>query len=148
MPGALTHPASMVLRKAFVDLSVGSLPSAGDNWPISVAQEINSPDSTITIYDTASVIHGRNMIDGVMDEHYGIQIRIRAADFTTGWAKVKAIQAAIDSTIQNTGVAISSNTYQVPAVTRKSGPISLGKEPTSKRSLWTINAVMAIRQIT
>ncbi len=156
MSGALTNPPSKVVRQLMVDLSLGTLPSAKASWPISISQEMDSPnvpldaspDAVITVYDTAGRITGRNMIDGVMQEHYGIQIRIRNANYQDAYTKAKAIQNAIDSSVSNAEVTVSSSVYLVAAITRTSSILSLGKEPTSRRNLLTINAVVAIRQTT
>lgn len=154
MSGALTHPPSKVVRQALVDLGIGTLPIAAGDWPVAVSQEADkargssNPDAVLTVFDTAGVPSGRTMIDGVVQEHYGFQVRIKNADFQTGYTKASEIQNAIDSTVRNTSVTVGSSVYTVYSITRTGSIISVGKEPTSKRSIFTINAVVAIRQTT
>ncbi len=148
MSGALSNSPSQVIQQLLVDLGVGTLPSADGSWPISASQERDKPDAVITVYDTAGVPDGRTMIDGVMQEHYGFQVRIRSTTHATGYTKASEIQNVIDSSVQNTSVTVSSSVYAVASITRTGSIIALGKEPSSKRSLFTINAVVAIRQTT
>ncbi len=148
MSGALTHPPSKVLRQALVDAGAGTLPADEGSWPISASQERNKPDAVITVFDTASRLDGRTMPDGVMQEHYGIQVKVRDSDFQQAYTKASEIQDILDSTFNYTGVTVDSSAYVLEAVTRTGGILSLGKEPGSKRNMMTINAVAAIRQTT
>ncbi len=88
------------------------------------------------------------MIDGETQEHYGFQVRVRDPDHPSGWTKANAIAVVIDEDVANDGVTIDSNTYTVYAITRVSGVFSIGKmTPTSKLNIFTLNAIVALRQI-
>ncbi|MCK9568737.1 minor capsid protein [Candidatus Pacearchaeota archaeon] len=148
MSGSLTHTPANVLQYLMVDLGLGTLPTSSGNWPIYNANEPDTPDNCITLRDVAGVTHGREQITGVIQEHEGIQIRIRSTDHATGWTKANAIKVALDSSIAMNSVSITTSTYMVHAVTRKSGPFDIGTEsPSSKRRLFTINAVVSLRQV-
>lgn len=153
MSGSLNHSPAHVIRDLLVTLGLGTDPDDGGSWPIFVSREPNTPDSVITLYDTASRMQGRRMVNGITVEHYGIQVRVRDAGPTGAWVKANALAVALDQTIALDDVTVEdtdgtgSSTYKVYTVSRVSGPLSLGKEtPTSKRNLFTINAVAAIRQ--
>ena len=148
MSGALTHSPAVVIQQLFVDLSIGTLPVTGSDWPIAVSQERDTPDEFITLYDTASVMQGRTMSDGVKQEQSGIQVRIRAATYDANHTKASEIQNAIDSVVRNTSVTVGSSIYTVNAISRKSSIIHIGKEPSSDRDVSTINATVAMRQTT
>lgn len=148
MSGALTHSPSQVIQQLLVDLGIGTLPSAGGSWPITASQERDKPDNVITVYDTAGVPDGRTMIDGVMQEHYGFQVKIRGDKHSTGYSKASEIQNAIDTGVQNTSVTVGSSVYAVATISRTGSIIALGTEPGSTRNLFTINATVSMRQTT
>ena len=146
MSGSLTHSPADVIRYLLIDLSLGTLPSASGDWPIIANRELDSPDNLITVFDTAGLRNGR-VADGEVQEHEGFQIRVRAGTQTVGQAKINAIKQAIDNSVLNKSVVIGASTYIVYAISRRSGPFYLGQDvETSKRIVFTINAVVALRQ--
>lgn len=147
MSGTLTHSPADVLRHLLVELGQGVLPSVGGDWPIYVGAEPNTPDSVVTLYDTAGRDDGRVMSDGERQEHHGVQIRLRDPDHQSGYLKARAVALALDQDIAQSEQTIAGTTYTVHAVSRTTDVISLGKEvPKSKRNLFTINVVVALRQ--
>lgn len=148
MPGPLTHSPADVIRHLLVNLGGGVLPSAGGSWPIYVDSEPDTPDSVITLYDTAGIIQGRTHIDGEIQEKHGILVRVRAASHTTGYTKARAIAVLMDETAKRDIVTIGGTNYFVNAITRTTDVIRLGKnKPTSNRNLFTINAIVSLRQV-
>lgn len=155
MSGNLFHSPADIIRTLLIDLGMATAPSAGGDWPAYVAQEPDTPDSVITVYDTAGTTGGRLQTSGETVEQHGFQVRVRDANHFEGYEKARAIAVALDESVANAVVSVGddvgtgSDTYIVYAVTRKGGIISLGKEsPASKRSIFTINAVVALRQET
>jgi len=147
MSGALNHSPADIVRYLLIDLSQGTLPSDSDSWPIHVAREPDTPDSVITVFDTSGRLDGRAQVSGEMLEHYGIQVRVRDTNPVEGFAKAQDIAIALDQTAYQDTITINSDTYLVHAVSRTGGILGLGKEtPTSKRNLFTINAVVELRQ--
>ncbi len=153
MSGSLNHSPAEIIRDLLVTLGLGTDPADSGTWPVFVSREPNAPDSVITIYDTTPRLQGRSSPGGITQEHYGIQVRVRDASPTGGWVKANSLAVALDQTIALDDVTIEdtdgtgSSTYKVYTVSRVGGILSLGKEtPTSKRNLFTINAVAAIRQ--
>lgn len=145
MPGTLSHSPADVLRKLLVSLSLGSYPAnPSGSWPIYASGEPDEPDSAITVYDTTGVTNGRTAPDMEMHEYHGVQIRIRAAAHTAGYAKSRATAIALDG-IQDRTVSIGSTTYIVQVVNRTGDVLSLGKED-GKRSVFTVNALVMVRQ--
>jgi len=146
MSGSLTHSPSAILRQLLVDLSLGTDPADEGIWPVYQGREPDTPDKTITTYDTEGVQDGRTMVGGRVYEHHGSQIRVRAANEPTAFEKAREIAVDLDEGEYYVAVTISTSTYLVQSISRVSGPLSIGKEPNSQRNLITINVKMAIRQ--
>lgn len=152
MSGSLANSPADVLRSAVISLSGGVLPSAGGNWPIFVNGEPSAPDNCLTFYDVDGIQEGRTQ-DGEIQEHEGVQLRIRATDHETGWARAELLKNIVDLEIQErlvtvTTPATGTHTYTLHAVTRRTGIMVLGKDvANTKRNLFTINVIVAITQL-
>lgn len=146
MSGSLTNSPQYIIRQLLVNLAVGTNYSLGGSWPVYDGSEPDTPDNCITVYGTDPDIQGNNLVDGEVTEQYGIQIRVRSVTNETGGSKAREIAQALDKSVHYTAVTISPSVYVVVAVTRGSGPLPLGKEPTTKRYLHTINCKASIRQ--
>lgn len=151
MAGSLNHSPADVVRKLLITLELGhaSPPTSADQWPIYVSAEPTDPDNVITLYDTEGRSHGRVHNDGERQEHHGFQVRVRARTHPLGYAKAKAIAETLDTGIYQEVVTMPDDThYLVHAVSRGSDVLPIGFEsPTSKRVLFTINALVALRQV-
>ena len=148
MSGSLTHSPSSIIRQLLVDKSLGVLPSADGDWPIFITQEPDTPDSVITLRETTSRLSGRSMPSGQVIEHYGIQIRVRDANHQDGFDKAEAIMIALDEDVLRETVTVDGTDYAIQSVSRSTGIVPLGKEPTSNRDIFTINVTTALRQTT
>jgi len=146
MSGALDHSPADIVAQLLVDLSLGSDPTGSSAWPVFVAREPETPDNCITVFGTASKKQGRTMNDGEVQEQHGIQVSVRSGTYPTGFAKARAIAVALDESVRLNTVSLESATYTVYGVSRTSGPLDLGKEPTTKRNVFTINATVTLRQ--
>ena len=109
MSGSLVHSPADIIRTLLVDLGLGTLPEDSGSWPIYLANTPDSPDSTITVTDTASRKTGRTQFDGQIQEHHGFQVAIRDANHKDGYEKADAIKVALDETIQLDTVSIQEN---------------------------------------
>jgi len=154
MSGNLVHAPSDIVRNLMVDLSLGTTPSTSGSWPIYATREPNSPDSVITVFDTQGMVEGRFHVDGQVQEHYGIQIRVRDANPVDGYTKAQTIAVTLDQTAYQNTVTISSTTYTVHSVSRTGSVLALGKEVSgitgisTNRNIFTLNVVVDMRQIT
>ena len=147
MSGSLDHSPSQIIRQMLVDLSLGTLPSEDDDWPIFATNEPDTPDSVITVYDTLGKLDGRTQVDGKLQIHHGFQVRIRDANTRNGYSKANAIAIALDESTYQETVTISDSIYLVHSVSRTTDVLPIGKEtPTSKRNIFTINATATLRQ--
>lgn len=145
MAGQLDHSPDNILRHLLIGLGVGTLPSAQGTWPISASVEPNSPDNVITTYNTTPLIHGR-VQHGETQQHYGAQIRVRAAGHSVGYVKANSITQVLDG-VSTQYVTVDSSNYLVWA-THHRGILSLGREvDQSRRHVFTINLISSIRKI-
>lgn len=152
MSGPLDHSAADIVRNLIIDLGHGTAPSAGNDWHVYVGVMPDTPDEAIVVIDTAGEIQGKLHPIGQVVDREGVQILVRALDHYDGANKADDVAKGLDAVTQR-GVTVGDvagtgdATYTVHAITRRSGPIALGKEtPDSKRSLWSINFVAALRQ--
>jgi|WetSurMetagenome_2_1015567.scaffolds.fasta_scaffold586091_2 hypothetical protein len=146
----LAHSPADVVRWLMIDLSLGTDPAGtgtSDSWPIHASSEPDYPDNLITIYDTAGVQQGRIQNTGETVEHRGIMVQVRGTDHATAWGKMDAIKVALDESVHNSLVIVDSSQYTVYAVTKQSGPLSLGREQNTNRFLFTLNAIVALQQL-
>lgn len=134
-----------VLRNIMVADAQGTLPSAAGAWPIHTGGMPNDPDAAICIYDTAGQNDGR-LMTGETITHPGIQVRVRAADYPTGFAKIKALRNYLDA-LHNESILLATVTYTVAAYKHRGSIISLGQEPDNKRRIgFTTNGQLTISE--
>ena len=116
------------------------------DWSVYTSGEPESPDSVITVYDTQGRLDGVTTPDRMMNEHVGIQIRVRSQDHPTGWKKINAIAVALINQVDQAVVqGPSGDEYIVYSILQTGAINTLGKEAgKSRRRLFTYNAICAI----
>lgn len=145
---ALSHSPSHIVRQLFVELGGGSAFNAGQPWPVFDSVEPATPDQVITVYDTPGRSDGRSMIDGELFEHFGIQVRVRSKEHEAGWVKAEALRTMMAITAYEEAIHVSSAFYLVHCFAGIGQVLPLGREVgVSARKLFTINAVVSIRQL-
>lgn len=145
---SLDHSPADILRWALIDLGLGLEPPTNP-WPIYASSEPDVPDNCITVYDTIGIDDGRIMFDGNLQQHQGVQVRIRSKDHAVGWTKAAVIRSNLAREVYDASIIIDSASYLLHSVNRISNVIALGKEiPTSKRSIFVINAIVSVKQLT
>lgn len=146
----LMHSPADVCRWALIRVGVGTDPTASPlgSWPIYASKEPDAPDNVITLYDTAGQDDGRSMVDGELQEHYGIQVRFRAQDEPTGRQKAEAVRKAMAESIYYTNLAVGAYRYLVHCFGPIGNVIGLGEDlRSSKRRLFTVNAMVSLRRV-
>jgi hypothetical protein len=145
---ALPHSPAQVIQQLIADLSLGTDPLANTAWPVFASGEPSKPDNVLTITDTTGLDDGRVMQSGELLTHYGFQVRIRAVDHATGWAKADAIRTAFAESVYQNRVTLDATHYLIWAVTHIGQVLALGKDtPSTKRSLFTLNATVTIAAV-
>jgi hypothetical protein len=147
--GPMNHAVAKVMQQMLVALGLGVDPDAtppteGD-WPVYWSNEPDQPDNAMTVYDTTFMDWGRQMATGLRVQHEGFQVRIRSMTPEQGNRQGRTVATALDTQVNQMRLSVESNIYIIAAVTRKSDVVQLGKErPKSNRSLFTINAIVAM----
>jgi len=121
-------------------------PADSSDWPLYISYFPDVKTEMGAIYDTTGIKLGRHM-DGEVIQEYGIQIKISSDVHNDGWAKLEAINAELD-TIINEEISIDDEDYVIRFVTRNGPPIYLGVEDgTKKRKLFISNCVINLYRI-
>jgi len=143
-------PASIMAAYIIEKLSKMTDPSDKDDWPLYISHlpdGSNVKTDAGAIYDTTGVNDMRSM-DGGVPQHPGIQLRIRARNYETGYTKIEDIANALDEVASNT-IEIGLLEYEIQNVSRTSPIVSLGIEPgTRRRFSFTMNFLLTMRELT
>jgi len=147
MPNTLAHPPSEIAQWCLVQLGLGTNPENGGSWPIFSDNEPDRPDNCITVFDTTGIDDGRVM-HGEIQEHFGLQVRVRSATKTVGWTKADAIRKIMAETalLEEVAVPDESARYVVHAFYRVAPLIRLPNRPTERRHVHVFNLLTTIRQ--
>ncbi len=134
-------PAEL-LRASVVAGLFGTEPTAAGAWPVFVGHMPDEPDNVICVYDTTGLTDGRIQSNGETIRHPGWQVRVRATDHPTGYAKIAAIRNHIDGIIRE-GIVIGTHSYTIQAATLTGGVQTIGQEPEgTRRDNFTINGIL------
>jgi hypothetical protein len=144
----VNHGAADLTRWYLVLDGVGTDPDDGDDWPVHVGREADSPDDCLTCYDTTGTDDGRSMPTGEAMQHRGVQVRVRATDYRTGYSKARDVRAALEEAHQETVTPPGdAETYLIHCYARIGDVLPLGREPHSSRYVFTVNAVTPVRRV-
>ena len=140
----------MTIIAAYV-IGLGKMTDPDDKttWPL-YESHIPDGDDVETecggVYDTTGINDPRSM-NGTVNEHPGIQLRIRARNYETGRAKIEDIAAALDAVVRDT-IVIGSSTYRLQNVSRTTPIVPLGYEPGTKRRIaFTVNYLLTVKKL-
>lgn len=118
------------------------------SWPVYSPTIPTKPDNLIVSVTRTGKTHGRTHVDGEVLQHYGFQLMIRAVDDRTGDRKATDIRHQMQVGMYQTIVTINSVRYLIPCISNIGEVLSLGIDhPNSKRSLFSLNALSAIRPL-
>lgn len=144
LPTADDNSPAEIAAQLLVLLGYGT---DSDTWPVYATNEPSSPDNCITVKDTDGKGEGR-VATGELQEHQGIQIRVRSADHPTGWAKCTALRNGMATGFYDRTVVIGARQYLVHCFANIGRILPLGKDtPATKRSVFTINALISYTKV-
>lgn len=150
MSGSLSHSPAEVVRKLLVDLGLATAPTTPPGgWPAYVDHCPDVPARSLCVYNTESRLQGRRMVDGVVCEHYGLQVRVQSEPLAPEYAmnRARSIATVFAEQVLRNNVAIGSSTYLVQSIARTSGVLSLGMDTANRHRLFTINFLVSLRQL-
>lgn len=149
MANTLLHSPADILKAALVGLGGAVAPTNPPaDWACYSEGEPDLPDRCVTVYTTQGTDDGRLMTDGELQQHYGVQVRVRADRHAVGYAKAAAIRALISDRaggLYDYAVTLDGTSYLVHCAAKVGQVLALGKEvPKTKRSLFTVNATITV----
>lgn len=153
--GQLQHSPADIFRTRLINAGIGSIQGMNMSWPVIVDTELDLPDDTIVVTNSEGERFGRVQVSGEQPEHFGVQVKVRGTLSTAAWTKANQIAVAMDQQLSHYTVHLLANSslglvaagYRIGAVTRKSGPLSVGREQGTKRFIYTINAIFVCHQV-
>jgi hypothetical protein len=146
----MANPSAAALLRQYLVSEGLFTNSSKDQWMAYVASMPASKKGSRTdvacFYDTAGVLDGRCMRDGETYTHPGVQLRIRAKEYTPGFSKIEEARKFLEK-VANIEVILDSETYILHNVSLASLPVYLGTEPESSRYFeWTVNFLVTISE--
>jgi len=147
MAGLLLHSPADIIARLLIALGQGVATGSGAPWQVQADAEPSSPDDTITVYNELGNIDARSMLDGEYMEHEGFQVRVRATDSKIGFKKIRSIADQLAKHVHVATVVIDASTYLIYNCCLKGNVIPLGRQPGTKRFLFTLNGTVALREV-
>ena len=141
---ALQHSPEEVIRQLSIGLSVVTDPAVKQPWPAyhSGLPDVE-PDNLVVFYGTAGRDDGFSQPDADREEMPGIQLAVRGNQHSTSYRKAEQLATALDA-VNRVIVTLGTVIYLVHAVIRTSNVLSIGREHTSKRRMFTVNFVVSL----
>ncbi len=144
------NTAAELLQQSIITSALGTAAVDAAAWPVYVnhlPDGAADPDNAICVYDTQGTTDGRYMRTGVVVEHPGWQVRVRALTHPVGSAKITSLKKHIDS-ILNEQVDVGGDLYKLLNVSRKGNILPLGHgNDHKKRNAFTLNGIMTIEDV-
>src|SRR5574343_116506 len=111
----MSLPSSILWDYLVDTLALFTNPSDGSTWPLydgSLPDGLGALNTCAAIFNTSGVMKGKSMRSN-LDQHYGIQIRIRSMTESDGYTKAKEVQDAFVS-VHNQNISIvSGETWRI-----------------------------------
>lgn len=145
MSGQLSNsPAEIVYEWLLGEALIQS--PTGTTWPGFVNNNDERTEPYVVVMDTAGRLQGKLHAISETQEHFGVQIQVRAATQTAAYSKMSEIFAYLDA-ISRESVTIGAASYTLDAVTPTSPIIRVGKQqPEDYLNIVTANFVASIQQ--
>lgn len=155
MTGVLYHSPADIVTQLLVDLGLADAHEDTDEhltgWDVCSSHLPEDPVNAIVVIDTSSRPHRRNQVTGVIGEHYGIQVLVRASDITDCYKRAKLIAESFDTDVRRDEVELEdedaevTRTYRVNAVTRLGLPVPAGND--GRIFFRSLNALASIELV-
>jgi len=149
----ISSPPSLIIRAVLASGDSGdifTLPSAEEDWPLYVSSMPDGDavaDDCGCVYDTSPVSDGREMKDGAVLEHYGIQLRVRSSTYNDGYTQIASAMEILES-LNQVSVSIGTTVFTLHCCSIFGGITPIGAEPgtTKRRDEFTLNFRVSISQ--
>ena len=120
----------------------------GATWPSYFDHMPSGKDKqeVVSIHNAVGLKDGR-LMTGEEIEHPGIQIRVRARAYATGYQKLSAIADELSNISQRLLVMSAISSYNISSVSRTSPVLPLGVEPETRCHLFSLNCLATITSL-
>lgn len=155
-----THKPCEVALQAMIAAGVLSDPEASPqgDWPGFVDAEADLPDEMVLLTDQTGRVSDRDCVpgSGLSARHFGLQVLVRARTSGAGGKKAQEIRRWMEGQVCGMNVSIAADSFEgLPAATFRlhcfsnvGDVISTGEGPGAARELHSVNAMIAVRQLT
>jgi hypothetical protein len=143
----LNHSPAYVLAQHLISEGYGVAPGDSGEWPLFVANLPDgdkAEDDALALVDTSGVKDGR-LMSGTPLFHHGIQLRVRARAYNTGYNKAQTIASYL-ATIQNVEEEVDSITYTLNNVTQTTDVVSIGQGEARRREEFSVNFLVTLKE--
>jgi hypothetical protein len=140
------HTPTEVLFELLSSLGLFTNPTEDGVWPLYTGFLPDEQKESAGLYDTAGVKHTRFMQGGTQ-EYSGIQLRVRARNYTDARLKLQAVCNAMDNVSRTIIILDSSNGYEIRTVHQTGGIAYLGFDPAINMYEFTVNFTMDIHTV-
>jgi hypothetical protein len=144
----VTHSPADVVRWALVQAGLLADPAAGTVWPGYYPSAPDRPDDVAVLSDQAGYDGYRVQLTGEQEQYNGFQVWLRCADPVAGRSKMDAINDWMWTTVYDLTVVIGSSSYLIQSFTHIGDVLPIGREQTTDRYLYTLNAMLNVEQLT
>jgi hypothetical protein len=143
-------PATILATYIINELALATDPGDGAAWPMYVSSMPDGSDvenDCGCCYDTTGVKQFR-LMNGIHQEKFGIQLRIRSVAYTDGFAKAESIATSLDA-VNRASVVYEGETYTLVSVNRQGPvtPLGVEREGTERRDLFTVNFLVKMLRV-
>lgn len=146
MSGRLYHSPAEIVHTWLLSTSVVADPTSSDDWRAFVNNGTADFTNIVSVNDTTGIGFGRTNPDKIYREHHGIQIYVRGASQSVGFAKASEIFAKASQDLVRAEVTISGAVYLVHTLAPTSSIIPVGKyQPEDFQFIHTMNFVVPIK---
>ena len=140
----MTKSPATILASYIRQESLMTDPADNTDWPLYISYFPDVKTEMGAIYDTSGKKLGRYMT-GTVVERFGITLKIRSKDYNTGWVKMEAIIARLD-TIKNEEITVDGEDYIIQNVSLLSSFNSPDVEDgTKKRRLFVCDLMLTLK---
>jgi hypothetical protein len=115
-----------------------------------VSTDPDMPHKVTIINDTTGVSDGRVQISGELQQHYGLQARVRSDEYSDGWVRANAIRTLLSEGIDQAEISFNDGTkFLVWCAAQIKDVMYIGRElPATNRKLFTLNFTITAVEIT
>lgn len=146
--GQVTTPAAILAAYLINYIAIFTDPDDDAAWPLYInglPDGLGTANEAAAVFDTIGLYNGKTM-HGTLNQHFGIQIRIRAMSDNDVYVKADAIEAALANVHSINVIGESSETFRINNISQATPIIRLGPDE-QRRMLCTLNYLLSTTEV-